>query len=264
MARNKRRASVRRTRTRIRPLKIALAQIWITMGNKHANIAEILAAITEAAARRCDVVVLPECSLVGWLSQATRAGAESIPGAFTRRLSALARRLKIAVVVGIEEKSEEHIYNSAILIDAAGALRMRHRKVNELELAWGTYSRGASLERIDLWGRTIGLTICADSWRPEITDAVYLLGARLIFSPCAWAVEPGGESTNLNWIIETYRQRIGNRDLHIIAPNGVGPVTEGPWKGRILQGNSLIIGPGGKVLVRGPTSQPGMLYFTLR
>lgn len=245
------------------PLKIALAQVRVTMGQKRTNIAAIFTAIAEAARHQCEVVVFPECSFAGWLSREASVCAESIPGPFTRRVSALAHRLKIAVVVGMEEKSAKRIYNSAILIDATGALRMRHRKINELELATSIYSRGTSLETMELWGRTVGVSICADSWRPEITDALYLLGARLIFSPSAWAVEPGGETTNLNWIIETYRQRIGSRDLYMIAPNGVGPVTDGPWKGRIFQGNSLVIGPGGKLLACGPTSQPALMVFHL-
>jgi predicted amidohydrolase len=89
------------------------------------------------------------------------------------------------------------------------------------------------------------------------------MGARLIFSPSAWAVEPGGETTNLQWITETYRQRIGGRDLVIAAPNGVGRVTEGPWKGKILQGNSLVVGPGGSVLAEGPTSGAGLVCCEL-
>lgn len=264
MAENERTASARRRHQGMRVLKIALAQVRVTMGNKRANIAAIFDAIAVAAHQQCHMVVFPECSLAGWLSSAAAVCAESIPGPFTRRVSALARRLKLAVVVGMEERSEAgQIYNSAILIDQTGSLRMRHRKINELELATSIYSRGASLETTELWGRTVGLTICADSWVPEITDALYLLGARLIFSPGAWAVESGGETTNLSWIMETYRQRVGSRDLYIIAPNSVGPVTQGPWKGRILQGNSLVIGPGGKLLICGPTSQPALLCFTL-
>ena len=49
----------------------------------------------------------------------------------------------------------------------------------------------------------------------------------------------------------------------IRAPNGVGSVTEGPWKGRILQGNSLVTGPNGDALLQGPTNQPAFLTFRL-
>jgi predicted amidohydrolase len=164
------------------------------------------------------------------------------------------------VVIGMEERAKEgRIYNAAILIDRTGAIRLHHRKINELEIATSVYSTGTSLNVSTMEDCPVALSICADSWRPEVTDALWLMGARLIFSPSAWAVEPGGESTNLNWIKETYRQRLAGRNLFLVAPNGVGAIEEGVWKGRVLQGNSLVIGPGGEPLLVGPTGEPALL-----
>ena len=250
--------------TKTKRPKIALGQVAITMGDKRANLRAVLQMIDEAAAKRCDVVVFPECCLAGWMSPEASVSAEPIPGPFSRRLSSLAKERRISIVIGIEERSREgQIHNAAILIDLAGQVKLHHRKINELEIAHPIYTRGTSLSVSNLGGRQVGLSICADSWRPEITDALYLMGARVIFSPSAWAVEAGGESTNINWIKETYRQRIGERDLFIVAPNGVGAVTDGPWKGRMLQGNSLVMGPGGETLLYGPTGEPALLCCVL-
>lgn len=241
-------------------MKIALGQIRIVMGDKRANAASALTAVARASEAECDIVVLPECCLAGWLSPHAAECAEPISGAFTRRLAAAARQYRMAIVAGMEERGNDgRIYNTAVLIDRTGAITVRHRKINELEIARSTYACGASLEVSQLSGRPVAVTICADSWRPEITDALYLMGARIIFSPSAWAVEPGGEATNLSWIRETYRERVRDRDLFIVAPNGVGAVTEGAWKGRVLQGNSLVIGPGGEPLLCGPTNAPAHL-----
>jgi len=234
------------------------------MGNKRANVAAVLAMLDEAVRERCNVVVFPECCLAGWLSPAAHDCAEPIPGPFTRRLSASARRHHISIVIGLEERTRhEGLFNSAILIHPSGSIRLHHRKINELEIALTIYSKGTSLAVAELEGRKVALNICADSWRPEVTDALWLMGARVIFSPSAWAVESGGESTNLNWIKETYRQRAAGRDLHIIAPNAVGAVTEGPWEGRVLQGNSLVIGPGGDPLLVGPTNEAALVCYEL-
>ena len=169
----------------------------------------------------------------------------------------------MAIVAGIEERAEGRVYNSAVWLDADGELLLRHRKINELELARGLYATGTELRVIPWRGRMAGVAICADSWRPEVTDALWLMGARVIFSPCAWAVEPGGEGTNLAWITETYRQRIGTRELTFAAANGVGPVTEGSWKGRRLQGNSLVVGPGGKVLASGAVNEEELVCWEI-
>jgi predicted amidohydrolase len=149
------------------------------------------------------------------------------------------------------------------MIGRDGRILGRHRKVNELEIGLKVYSRGASLNVFDFEGRPTALSICADSWTPTVTDALYEMGARLIFSPSAWAVEPGGEATNIAWIRECYRARTAGRELTIISPNGVGDVTEGPWKGRILQGNSLVTGPDGRSLLTGPTRERAFLTLSI-
>jgi predicted amidohydrolase len=233
------------------------------MGDKKANVAELLRATEGAARAGCDVLVLPECSLAGWLSPSARSAAEPIPGPATRRLAAAARKHGMAIVAGLEEREDGRLYNSAVFIDRRGEIRALHRKVNELDIGLAVYSRGTSLGVFDLDGRTAALSICADSWTPTVTDALVGLGARVIFSPCAWAVAPGGEATNIAWIRETYRQRTSGRDLAIVSANGVGPVTEGPWKGRVLQGNSLVTGPGGEALLQGPPHEPALLTLTL-
>jgi predicted amidohydrolase len=243
------------------PLKVALGQLRLILSHKRANVAALFAKVAEAAAQRCQLLVLPECCFAGWLSPAAHTVAEPVPGNFTRKLAALAKQYRMAIVAGFEERDGSRYYNSAIFLDEHGELLLHHRKIHELDVASPLYSTGSSLQVVEWAGHTIGLSICADSWRPEVTDTLWLMGARLILSPCAWAVEPGGESTNLAWITETYRQRIADRDLTIVAPNAVGPLTDGPWSGRLLQGNSLVIGPRGKILAQGPTHDPALVIW---
>lgn len=243
--------------------KVGVAQPAVVMGDKRANLAALLTSVAQAGQARCDAVVLPECGLAGWLSPAARTAAEPVPGPFTRRLAALARRWRMSIAAGLEERAEGRIYNSAVLIDASGRLRLHHRKINELDLGLETYARGDRLGVADVDGLKIGLDICADSWTPAVTDALVLMGARLILSPCAWAVEPGGEETNITWITEAYRARTRGRELYIAASNGAGPVTQGPWKGRILQGNSLVMGPDGQRVALLAANRPSFLAVTL-
>jgi len=244
-------------------LLVGLGQVRVRMGDKKANLIELFRALETASAAGCDVAVLPECSLAGWLSASARTAAEPIPGPYTRMLQAFARRRRMAIVSGFEERDGDLVYNSAVMIGRDGKILGCHRKINELEIGLKVYTRGTSLNVFDFEGRPTALSICADSWTPTVTDVLYEMGARLIFSPSAWAVEPGGETTNIAWIQETYRLRTAGRDLTIVSPNGVGSVIEGPWKGRLLQGNSLITGPDGKLLLMGPTSEPALLTLKI-
>ncbi len=243
--------------------KVGVAQPAVVMGDKAANVAALRAAVAEAGRARCDAVVLPECGLAGWLSPLARTAAEPIPGPFTRSLCALARKYGMSIAAGLEERADGRLYNSAVLIDPAGRIRLHHRKLNELPEGLEVYARGDRLGVAEVDGLKIGLDICADSWTPAVTDALALMGARLILSPCAWAVEPGGEETNLAWITEAYRERTRGRELYLAASNGVGAVTQGPWKGRLLQGNSLVMGPDGKRVAVLARNRPSFLAVTL-
>jgi predicted amidohydrolase len=243
--------------------KVGIAQPAVVMGDKRANVAALTEAVAQAGRARCDAVVLPECGLTGWLSPAARTDAEPVPGPFTRRLSSLARRWRMSIAAGLEERSDGKLFNSAVLIDPQGRLRLHHRKINELDLGLEMYARGDRLGVADVDGLRLGLDICADSWSPAVTDALHLMGARVILSPCAWAVEPGGEETNITWITETYRERTRKRELYIAASNGTGPVTQGPWKGRILQGNSLVMGPDGQRVALLARNRPSFLAVSL-
>jgi predicted amidohydrolase len=167
----------------------------------------------------------------------------------------------MAVVAGMEEREGEKVYNCAVFIGKDGKILRKHRKINELDIA-KVYSKGDSLGVFDFEGIKTGLDICADSWGPEITDTLYLMGARLIFSPSAWAVQPGKEQPNIQWISNTYRKRTKNRNLTIVTADSVGPVTDGPWKGRILQGESLITRRG-KTLLQGPRNREALLTYKI-
>jgi predicted amidohydrolase len=247
------------TRRRSRRLEVGIAQVPVAMGDKVANLRTIFRALDDAADARCDVAVFPECSLTGWCSPACRQEAERVPGFSSESLGDRARRRRMAVVIGLEEREGDRIYNSALFFDRGGRLLARHRKINELDIGLRLYAKGSSLGVFDFEGRRFGLDICADSWIPEITDALYFLGARLIFSPCAWAVRPGGEARNIARIREWYAARAKGKDLVIVSANGVGRVTQGPWRGRILQGESLVTGPGGRNLLQGPRNRPALL-----
>jgi predicted amidohydrolase len=243
------------------PVQIGLGQVSLVMGDKSSNCRAIEEMITTAAKRGCNLVVLPECALTGWLDPSANEAAELISGPFCVELRALAAKHHIAIVAGFEERARNLVHNSAVFIDESGEVLARHRKINELEIGRQLYSRGTSLEVAEWRGYTVGLLICADCWRGELVDALCVMGATLILSPCAWAVDPGGEKTNLSWIREIYRQRIGDRDLVIVAANSVGPVTGGPWRGRILQGNSLAMGR--SHAIEAPTNESGLTVFRL-
>jgi predicted amidohydrolase len=238
-------------------LRVGMAQILVEGGRPEANLGRALERIAEAAAAGCQVVVLPECLDLGWMDPSARRLAAPIPGAPSERLAQAAAANGIYVVAGLVERLDEQIFNAAVLIDRAGHIRLRHRKINELDIARDLYATGDRLAVAHTELGTLAVTICADN-APEalaIGEVVARMGAQLLLSPCAWAVpaghdqgqEPYGEMWRL-----AYSELSRRHHLPVVGVSNVGRLAAGPWQGWKVIGCSLAIGPGAEFLAQGP------------
>jgi len=250
------------------PFRLAMGQMLVEGGEIERNLNRAERMIQEAAARDCQVIVLPECLDVGWTHPSACRLAEEIPGKTSDRLCGAAGENEIFVVAGLTERHGERIYNSAILIDNEGRILLKHRKINILKIAQGLYSIGNILSVAETKFGVIGVNICADNFINSLAIGHVLarMGAHFIFSPCAWAVkadhdntkEPYGES----WL-KAYRELCRLYDITIVGVSNVGWIAEGPWKGRKVIGCSLAVGPGGEVLARGPYGSDAEALITV-
>lgn len=239
-------------------MKIALAQILVHGGEVAANLMRAEGAIADAAAQGAHLVVLPEALDCGWTHPSARVMAGTIPGGSAfERLRVAARHARVYVCAGLVERSGERLFNAAVLVSSTGELLLHHRKIHELEIAHDLYNRGARLEVTETEHGTMGVMICADAFAPGecVSRTLALMGAKLIVSPCAWAV-PADHNQAREPYGQLWRDCYGAvaRDHHVwvAGASNVGPITAGPWKGRRCIGSSLLIGPDGGALLTGP------------
>lgn len=238
-------------------MKIALAQMLVEGGRPDANLARAVARIAEAAAQRCEVVVLPECLDLGWTDPSARDLAQPIPGTHFDRLAAAAREHQIHVVAGLVERSGVLYYNAAVLIGPDGRLLLQHRKINELDIAHDLYAIGDRLGVAHTPIGTIAINICADNF-PEslaIGHTLARMGAQILLSPSAWAVEAthdnGREPYGALWT-GAYRELGRCWGLPVVGVSSVGWLKAGPWQGRKLIGCSLAMAGDGRIVAQGP------------
>ncbi|MGC8793933.1 MAG: carbon-nitrogen hydrolase family protein [Bryobacteraceae bacterium] len=236
---------------------LGMGQMLVEGGDVEGNLQRAAGMIYEAAARGCRIVVLPECLDLGWTWPGARDQAQPIPGAFSDAICEAARQAGIYVVAGLTERAGQRIYNAAVLVSPAGEILLKHRKINELAIAHDLYATGNSLAVTETPLGIIAINICADNF-PEslaLAHAQARMGARLLLSPCAWAVEadhddrrdPYGEL----WL-RAYTTLARLYDMTVVGVSNVGRLRQGPWRGRKCIGCSLAVGPGGHVLARGP------------
>jgi predicted amidohydrolase len=239
---------------------VAMAQMRVTGGDLRSNLLRAARMIGNAAAAGADVVVLPEAMDAGWTHHSCAELAEPIPdGATFEYLADLAEDHAIHVCAGITERSGVEIFNTAVLIDRCGKLLIKHRKINELDFAKGTYRTGEpenSTVCSTEFGK-VGVMICADAFIAGHTISRRLgeLGARIILSPCAWAVpadhdneaEPYGQL----WI-DSYSPVAREFGLWVAGVSNVGRLRSGDWAGRDCIGSSMLVGPEGGIAGRAP------------
>ena len=237
-----------------RTIRVGMGQTLVVPGEPEANLARAAAMVEAAADEACDVVVLPECGDHGWTSAAANLVTEESFAAAVDRYRDLAATHRIAVVAGLTERAGPDVLNTAIAIDAGGTLVGRHRKVNELDFARKTYATGTALEAFGALGTTIGISICADNSAASLylPQALCALGARMILSPCAWAVPPGfdQEATPYGdeWV-RPYTDIATRWGVPVVGVSYVGPVVDGDWAGWSCIGSSLAVDRDGALVM---------------
>lgn len=160
-------------------------------GSAAASVGQFLEAAEKLAPAKPDMILLPEGITVVGTGKTYAEVAEPIPGATTARLGDLARKRNSYVAAGIYEREGSAVYNTAVLIDRAGNVAGKYRKVylprEEVE-AGLTPGFDYPVFRTDFG--TVGLMICYDVFFADPARALATRGAELLLMPI-W----GGDET---------------------------------------------------------------------
>lgn len=111
--------------------------------------------------------------------------AQEIPGEFEEEMKKMAKKYKIWLIPGsIFEKSGQHIYNTASVINPQGEVVTRYRKMFPFypyEVGVTPGSEYCVFDVPDV-GR-FGLSVCYDMWFPETIRTLAVMGAEVILHP---------------------------------------------------------------------------------
>jgi nitrilase len=165
-----------------RTIRAAAVQISPDLTSLQGTVDRVLAAIGEAASKGAELIVFPETfipwypyfSIVHGPSQIQDEhlrlyeNAVVIPGPVTDALSAAARKHHIVITVGINERDHGTLYNSLVIIDADGSLRLKHRKISPAyheRMIWGV-GDGSTLQVVETAVGRVGGLICWEHYNP--------------------------------------------------------------------------------------------------
>ena len=145
--------------------------------------------LDEARSRGARLVVLPEATLGGYLTDLHGRDRISLPPALDvdgpeiRRLAELAGDL--VVTAGFCESDGTRRYNSAVCVTGGEAIGV-HRKVHQPLGEGASYYAGESFEAFDTPIGRMGMMICYDKAFPEAARRLAMDGAQIIACMSAW------------------------------------------------------------------------------
>jgi predicted amidohydrolase len=119
--------------------RLALVQMYVEPGALQKNLDHAAGLISEAADGGADVVLLPEVMDLAD-SSVSQALADSVPGGVPAQPCKAARDNNVYLCAGIVER-DDRIFNAAVIIDNEGNVLLKHRKLNELDIAHDVYDQ---------------------------------------------------------------------------------------------------------------------------
>jgi N-carbamoylputrescine amidase len=243
---------------------LTVGLIQMTCGEQpRLNLDKALARIEDAAARGTQMVCLQELFASRYFCQTEDVAnfelAESIPGPSTDALGKLAAARKIVIIASLFERRAAGVYhNTAVVIDASGAIAGRYRKMHipddprYYEKFYFTPGDLGFLAHSTAHG-PMGVLVCWDQWFPEAARLTAMSGAPVIFYPTAIGWDrneaPDVRARQLAaWETVQRGHAIAN-GVFVVAVNRVGIED-----GLEFWGNSFVSDPFGAVLARASTS----------
>ena len=242
-----------------------------------ANLRTTLAAAERAAKDGAQIICTQELFRSQYFCQnedhANFQLAEPIPGPSTAAFQKLARKHKVVVIASLFEKRASGLYhNTAVIIDADGALLGSYRKMHipddplfyeKFYFTPGDLGFRAWQTR---YGK-IGVLICWDQWYPEAARLTAMQGAEILFYPTAIGWHPGEKAeygVNQHGAWETIqRAHAVANGCFVAVTNRIG--LEQPIGGDGLEfwGQSFVAGTSGQILGKASVNKPENLLVAV-
>lgn len=254
---------------------IGLGQFTAKADYEH-NLRQIESLIQDASAAGVEILSLHELSTTIYFcfknSPDFRALAERDDGESATRVRDAAAKGGVAVIFPFYETTADcKLYNSALVIDAAGRVVGKYRKMsipaikrtvdrNETAADEQFYFNPGDLgfPVFEVAGIRVGILICYDRHFPEAARVIGVQGADVLFVPTA---------TYRRWIQRVWEAELTGHAVancyYVAGVNRVG-VEEGGAPDRSYFGSSVVIDPEGQLIARASDSARELLVADIQ
>ncbi len=238
-------------------LRVALAQLNLTVGDLAGNSARIIETIDEARSQGAQVVVFPELATTGYPPEDLLLKPAFVADNLARLREIATHTRDIVAIVGFVD-ADEDIYNAAaVLADGAwvGTYHKRYLPNYGVFDEDRYFMAGDSAPVFHFGDIPVGITICEDVWYPVGPATLQgIAGARLILNLNASPYTRGKWQMRETMLAT----RAMDNDLYFAYVNLVGGQDE-----LVFDGGSVIFDPSGRVVARAPLFSEHLLIADL-
>jgi nitrilase len=165
-----------------RKVRAAAVQLSPVLFSRDGTTEKVLQAIASAADQGVELIVFPETFipyypyfsfiqppvLMGKEHMRLYEEAVTVPGPVTDAVSRAARSYGMVVVLGVNERDNGSLYNTQLIFDADGSLKLKRRKITPTfheRMVWGQ-GDGAGLKVVDTAVGKVGALACWEHYNP--------------------------------------------------------------------------------------------------
>lgn len=163
-------------------VRAAAVQIAPDLASRAGTVERVLNAITEAADKGAEFIVFPE-TFVPWypyfsfVLPPVQQGPEhmrlydeavTVPSDETRAVAEAAKKRGAVIVLGVNERDRGSLYNTQLIFDADGTLKLKRRKITPTyheRMIWGQ-GDGAGLKVVETAVGRVGALACWEHYNP--------------------------------------------------------------------------------------------------
>jgi predicted amidohydrolase len=163
-------------------MKITLAQMQPDVGDLTANVNNICTLLTEASRNHSELVLFPELSLSGYVTnqQTLEETAISDNDDSIMKIKQACNKDNIDAVISFPELAEENFYITSLYIDHNGEVLAKYRKTHLFADEQKLFTKGEDYPVFNTQFGKLGMMICYDLEFPEVARLLKLQGAEMI------------------------------------------------------------------------------------
>ena len=241
-----------------KPLRLAMAQINVVVGDISGNTEKIATWIDRAIELQADVVTFPELALTGYPPEDLLLKPQFIDANVAAMEELASRARDITAIIGFVDRKDD-IFNAAAVIQGGRVAAVYHKMFLP---NYGVFDEfryfqaGRTCPVFRIGDATVGVSICEDIWYP---DGPFLHqsasgGAEILINISSSPYHAGKRQ----WRERMLRTRAGDNTVIVAYNNLVGGQDE-----LVFDGESLVANELGEVIVRGKQFEEDLVVADL-